>query len=377
MTKTARLEIEDFAQIARADILFGDLTVFVGAQGTGKNLTTQWLKAALDGNHIVASLRSMEDTPPNASIIDLIFGEGMDAAWCNKSIVKFNGKSVYTQTASIRGGKTERALYIPSHRATLIYNGYASPLQLPPGTPAVARIFSQNLHDLLNANRGKRLFPNKATLMKVYRDQIDDAIFHGGKVVLNRNRQSEDRLGITYGESTIPFMAWTAGQRAFTPLLLGLDRLQKKKSIDWVIIEEPEMEQHPRSISAVLLLILDLLASDYRVVISTHSSCVLTAIWMLRILSERNARWQLVCDAFNAKPSQQLKLMMKTALEKTYSVYAFVFKGDGKVYSQDISSLDPCDEDNAISGWGGLTEFDSRFGDAVRRAVNESEQSTR
>jgi hypothetical protein len=46
---------------------------------------------------------------------------------------------------------------------------------------------------------------------------------------------------------------------------------------------------------------------------------------------------------------------------------------DEMVRSKDISSLDPDDPNDAVSGWGGLTEFSSRFGDVVRKAVNESE----
>jgi hypothetical protein len=30
-------------------------------------------------------------------------------------------------------------------------------------------------------------------------------------------------------------------------------------------------------------------------------------------------------------------------------------------------------EDERIAGWGGLTGFSSRFGDVVRKAVNESD----
>ena len=40
----------------------------------------------------------------------------------------------------------------------------------------------------------------------------------------------------------------------------------------------------------------------------------------------------------------------------------------------DISKLDPGSEDDRMSGWGGLTAFSSRFGDAVRAAVNEDEK---
>ena len=38
----------------------------------------------------------------------------------------------------------------------------------------------------------------------------------------------------------------------------------------------------------------------------------------------------------------------------------------------EISALDPSSEDESIAGWGGLTEYSSRFGDAVRKAVIEA-----
>ena len=101
---------------------------------------------------------------------------------------------------------------------------------------------------------------------------------------------------------------------------------------------------------------------------------MLTAIWMLRRLSEHDARWQLVCDAFGVKASQQLRPVAEAALDKQYRVHSLAFGGDERVRSQDISSLDPEDEDGAVSGWGGLTEFSSRFGDAVRTAVIESDR---
>ena len=58
------------------------------------------------------------------------------------------------------------------------------------------------------------------------------------------------------------------------------------------------------------------------------------------------------------------------ALEKSYCTHLFEFR-EGKVHSKDISNLDPEAEDEGESGWGGLTGFSSRFGDAVRTAANE------
>jgi hypothetical protein len=138
-----------------------------------------------------------------------------------------------------------------------------------------------------------------------------------------------------------------------------------------VIVEEPEMGLHPQAITVFLLLVLDLLWRGYRVVLSTHSPHVLTAVWMLQRLKEYEARWQLVCQAFGVAPTPPLRKVAEAAIEKEYRVYSFAFDDDGEVRSKDISALDPDAEDESISGWGGLTELSSRFGDAVRDAVNE------
>lgn len=140
-----------------------------------------------------------------------------------------------------------------------------------------------------------------------------------------------------------------------------------------MIIEEPEMGLHPRAITVVLLLVLDLLWRGYRVVLSTHSPHVLTAVWMLRTLAEHSARWKLVCEGFGVEGSAQIERVATAALAKKYFVYRLAFSTDGRVRSKDISPLDPDDEDDAVSGWGGLTEFTSRFADVVRRAVNASQ----
>jgi len=122
-----------------------------------------------------------------------------------------------------------------------------------------------------------------------------------------------------------------------------------------------------------MLLVLDLLWRGYRVVLSTHSPHVLTMLWMMRQFKKHNARWQLVCDAFDVPQSQQMQRVAEAALEKDYRAHLLQFGTDGKVTSIEISALDPSSEDERIAGWGGLTEYSSCFGDAVRKAVNESE----
>ncbi len=71
-------------------------------------------------------------------------------------------------------------------------------------------------------------------------------------------------------------MTWTAGQREFTPLTLGLYhllpsvKLRKREETDWVVLEEPEMGLHPQAVTVVMLLVLELLWRGYRVVWSSR-----------------------------------------------------------------------------------------------------------
>src|SRR5262245_1327289 len=98
-------------------------------------------------------------------------------------------------------------------------------------------------------------------------------------------------------------MSWTDGQSEFIPLLLGAYHLLPKgkprqSETTWVVIEEPEMGLHPRGISAVMLLVLDLLSRGYKVVLSTHAPLVLDVLWALQRLKRHGARWQAVLKLF-------------------------------------------------------------------------------
>lgn len=381
-SKPLRLTIRNFAQLAEVDLTLGDLTVLVGPQAAGKSLTLQWLKAAIDGRQIVDALRAAgHPTDRPEVLIDLIFGTGMAPAWReNETEVLLDGKKVSPKGMGRVGDGTERLFFVPAHRSMLISDGWAAPFQkLTSDTPVVARMFSQNLFDRFSDKNAGTLFPVEKRLKKEIRDQIDSAVFHGGKVGIEEDRQHARRLRLVHGKMHLPFMTWTAGQREFTPLLLGLyhllpsTKLRKREEIDWVVIEEPEMGLHPQAITAVMLLVLDLLWRGYRIVLSTHSPHVLTMLWMMRLLQDHSARWQLVCDAFGVPRSQQMQQVAKTALEKDYRAHLLQFGDDEKVYSTEISTLDPSSEDERIAGWGGLTEYSSRFGDAVRKAVNEDD----
>lgn len=262
VSATATLAIKNFAHLSDVSLEFGDLTVLVGAQGVGKSLALQWLKTAIDGKQIVAALREAGQNAEPDKLIDLIFGVGMGGAWSKHTSIKFKGHLLSKATIDKRGNGTEKVFFIPAHRAMLISDGWAAPFQkLTAETPVVARLFSQNLFDLFSpASTGQLLFPRDRVLKKQYRDLIDDAVFHGGNIGLEEDAQHTKRLKLTHGAAQLPFMTWTAGQREFTPLLLGLYHLLpprkviKQPDIDWVVIEEPEMGLHPQAVTVVMLL---------------------------------------------------------------------------------------------------------------------------
>lgn len=98
-------------------------------------------------------------------------------------------------------------------------------------------------------------------------------------------------------------------------------------------------------------------------------------MWAIRQLAQHRARWQLLCDAFGAQRSQAVRNVLQHALARDYRVHFLEMDTTrGRVTSRDISGLDPSSPDSAEADWGGLTGFSSRFGEAVRSAVNEEEQ---
>lgn len=380
--KPYKLSIQNFAHLKRVNLTLGDLTVLVGPQGAGKSLALQWLKAAMDGRQLVDALKAAGHPADRSDVlIDLIFGSGMAPAWKQGTTeISLNGKNISPKNLSRIGNGQEQLFFVPAHRSMLISDGWASPFQkLTSDTPAVARIFSQNLFDRFSGKDAGTLFPVEKRLKREIREKIDEAVFHGGKIGIHEDAQHARRLRLAHGAMNLPFMTWTAGQREFTPLLLGLYHLlpstqqRKRTGTDWVVIEEPEMGLHPQAVTAVMLLVLDLLWRGYRVVLSTHSPHVLTMLWMMHQLKTHNGRWQLVCEAFGVANSRPMSQVAKEALAKDYRAYLLQFDNEAKVTSVDISQLDPNSDNESIAGWGGLTEFSSRFGNAVRKAVNEAE----
>jgi hypothetical protein len=377
------LEATHLGPIEHAQVRFGDLTVFVGPQATGKSILLQFLKLVLDSGAIVAEMKrqGLDWEKLLKPFLDIFLGEGMSSVWNNgQSTVRVNDQRIDPKKLIARQGSTEESLFfIPAQRVLTLGRGWPRPFSdYSPGDPFVVRDFSEKIRRLMEspdfAHRGM-LFPKTRWLKPGFRDLLQKTIF--GKFGLRvDSSRGQKRLVLTpsIASNPLPFMVWSAGQREFIPLLLGFYCLSMLFHIPhlesrWAVIEEPEMGLHPQAISAVLLPVLELLGWHYRVCLSTHSPHVLDLVWALKVFQQNHASPEKLLELFEIKATPDLKALATEILEKDARVYYF----DPKSHeTKDISELDPGSADPAMSGWGGLTESTGRVTDVVADVVNKS-----
>ena len=172
-------------------------------------------------------------------------------------------------------------------------------------------------------------------------------------------------------------MAWTAGQREFVPLLLGLydalpsSKLSRREPLEWIVIEEPEMGLHPKGIMAVLLLVFELLSRGYKVVLSTHAPLILHILWAIGLLRGRRGAPARVLEIFDLPSNPSTRRLAEAALAAHPAVTYLDFDSRQRVMSKDISGLDPAAVDDSESGWGGLTAFGSRIAERLSAALED------
>ena len=77
------LKLEKIGQINEANISFGDLTVLVGPQATGKSIALQLLKLIIDTGHVFTELKKygLDWSRKLDEFLDIYLGEGMRRIW--------------------------------------------------------------------------------------------------------------------------------------------------------------------------------------------------------------------------------------------------------------------------------------------------------
>lgn len=375
-----KIIVDDFGPIGHAEVEFGDLTILVGAQASGKSLFLELTKLMVDKNSIINNLKKYNyilGKNDQTNLLDAYFGNGMSKAWNKSTRISIDGNEPIKTLVipkGMSGSTEERMFYIPAQRILSMLDGRPKAFsEFDPSCPYVLRQFSETLRIFMAGGFGGKnsvLFPISTRLKKVQRDSFNDTIFHDGKVEMDvESGQRKMKLKIEGME--MPFMTWSAGQKEFMPLLMGFycvsgppTQVFNKEQYEYVVIEEPEMGLHPQAIKAILLQIIELIQSGYKVILSTHSTVPLEFVWAFNILkrSDREGRERALYHLFDK--SNRQATTFKDIFNKSIKTYYFTRK-NGSVSSVDISSLDATVEDVDISEWGGLSNFASEAADTV------------
>jgi len=379
-----RVVLENIGPIKKADISAGDLTVLVGPQAAGKSIFLQLFKFCVDHADIVRELKKLGFDWKNEleSFLPVYFGEGMQAIWNSQSCIGLNGRKFQIETHVKRSGgndKGPKVFYIPAQRVLIISAGWPLPFtSFDPTYPFVVKDFSEKIRRIMDSGLGRGdipIFPRDGYFKKEIRDALQKSIMREGKLKLDIGLRK--RIMLEVAGVSMPIMTWSAGQREFAPLLLGLfwllpsAKVSKKQGVNWVIVEEPEAGLHPLAIRDVFLTIVELLSRNYRVLLSTHSSGIIELVWAINeIVSHPEAstdkKRKLLLDLFELKTTTNTNKLMKDFENKKLIVNYFKPTEAG-VVTEDISSLDPGSDKKSVSEWGGLVEFTSKTNEIVAK----------
>jgi len=378
------LKIKSFGPINEANVHFGDLTLLVGPQASGKSIFIQLLKLLIDKFYIRKTFEQYNYVWGDDSnkILDLYFGEGMSKIWKTNSEIQLDGKSFSKSFLLPKKGRyggtlnaKETLFYIPAQRILSISDGRPKPfMEFDSSTPYVLRHFSETLRLLLQSGMGdsESIFPISKRLKEPLRLSFNNSIFHGGKVIMDK-RTGQKKLRMEVEGMSVPFITWSAGQKEFMPLLMGFywlcppSKVSKKDDYKFVVIEEPEMGLHPQAIKSVILQIIDLLSRDYKVIISTHSPVLLEFAWAFNLLKKSKVSDDALYELFEIKKTAPTQRLFKNILSKKIIKTFYFSLENNKVISKDITSLDAGSEDEAIADWGGLSQFSGKATDVVSK----------
>ena len=379
-----KLQVENFGPIKKVDVTFGDLTILIGPQASGKSLFLELLKLIEDKNSVIETLRRYNYILPKTDanpILDNYFGEGLHSLFNDDTKIEcenvgFSPEDLLKYPKNKQNIK-ETVFYVPAQRILAISDGRPKNfMEFEGSVPFVLKNFSETLRIFVQGGLGNPdvIFPMRARLKDAVKESFNQSLFHGAKVVIDQS-SGQRRMKLNVGDINLPFMAWSAGQKEFMPLLLAMYCLSgpptsviNKNDYKWVVIEEPEMVLHPRAIESVILEIVELLQSGYRVVISTHSPTLLEFAWVfesLKNLSDKDLK-KALCELFDIDYNSSTGSVFNKLKEKKMNTY-FFYPDEVGVVSRDISSLDVGSDDSLIAEWGGLSAFSGRAAEVVSK----------
>ena len=121
--------ILDIGQFADVSVEFGDLTLLVGAQGTGKSIFLQLFKLSQDQNYVKNTMSqfgqdwNMKSKP---GLMAAYFGEGMNHIWRPQSHIYLDGRdAVPSPRMPVKEKNYAETIYYLNSR--LVYNWGVNP----------------------------------------------------------------------------------------------------------------------------------------------------------------------------------------------------------------------------------------------------------
>lgn len=376
--------ISNFGPIGEVDVNLGDLTFFVGPQASGKSITLEAIKLIADRDSIIETLDRYNYILGHDSkrILNVYFGEGMEGMWNPHTKMALDGEALTLAKLSKKSsGEESSVFYVPAQRIVCMGDGYPKFFSdFSFTTPYVLREFTETLRTFVQFGLGnkKTIFPIKERLKNIQKRSFDNSIFHKGEVVM-AEVAGQKKMQLSVDGMNIPFMAWSAGQTEFMPLLLAFyclsgppSKVIKRSAYKTVIIEEPEMGLHPQAIVSVLLQICELITSGHQVIVSTHSPLLLEYAWAFNTLRDNRDNFhEALCALFKIKSDSSVGKMLEKMVGKEIRTYFFSRNGsDAKVSAKDISSLDVASDEQSLAEWGGISEFSARVNNVVSEYLN-------
>ncbi|MBQ8704231.1 MAG: ATP-binding protein [Bacteroidales bacterium] len=379
-------KISNLGPLGKIDIDFGDLTILVGPQASGKSIALETLKLAIDRDSIIENLDRYNFIIGHNvdKILNVYYGSGMASMWKENTKIMYDGRNFAKGQIPLKP-KTdiETMFYVPAQRILSISDGRPKFfMEFDNSAPYIHRIFSETLRLFMQNGLGKSdtIFPLSNRLKGHLKKSFDDSIFHGAKVVMEE-RDNQKKMLLQVDDVNIQFMSWSAGQKEFMPLLMAFyclsgppSKVIRKEKYKYVVIEEPEMGLHPRAIISVILQIIELMqVGGYKVIISTHSPVFLEFAWAFNLLKESLNKYDGLYELFDVPVGSPVRDMLVGLFEKNIKTYYFKRTRNGRVDSVDISSLDAGDTDSIVSEWGGLSAFASKSSEVVAKYLNDED----
>lgn len=384
-----RLSVKNLGPIAEADVTFGDLTILVGPQATGKSIFLQTLKLVRDDEHIqkLFGVHGYNFTSGEfvKDYVSAFYGEGTANYFSTATTLALDDQPIHLRAVELADDALvsvwdEEVFYVPAQRVLVMQDGWPLPFQnVWSSAPYCLKAFGDQLRRMLDSSEfvfGQEILPIKRVSRPGLYSLMEAVIYPDSTIRVEKELRK--RVVLQRGEIVLPLLSWSAGQREFLPVILTVRNLTARKkaggglgAYNTVIIEEPEMGLHPKAIQFFLLLVLDLLNVGHKVILSTHSPVVLEMAWALSRFKKAGAGPAQVARLFDVPMSADLEPLFASGVAADVKVYYFNRGADGRVRSEDISALDPAAADPGEAEWGGLAEFATRATDLVTEIMAE------